>query len=470
MNISLSATDFAALSPLLLLLCGSLLVLLVETFAEKASKKMSCYIALFFISAAFAANLLPFGSTSNLLTPWLSYDSLSRIFTSFFLVIGFGTVLLSMAFFKRFDASHGEYYFLLLASLFGLILIGSSADFLTLFLGLETLSISLYVLCGYMKKWEISAEASMKYFFLGSLAAAFLLYGIALVYGAIGSTSFDTLLNGFHELKSNQDRVLFLSGIALVTFGLAFKVAVVPFHVWAPDVYEGAPTPVTAFMAMGTKAGAFAAFIRVFMIALPQFDMHWNEAIALLAIPTLLYANFVALRQVCMRRFFAYSGISHAGFLLIPLAAGTHDALPALLYYLIVYVAATFGAFGVLAFLDNRSQGVVLRDFYGLFKRSPALAGIFAICLMTLAGIPPTAGFFAKLFIFKVAFEAGYVALVIVGLLTTVLSAYYYMRIIGVMLTEEPVEVSHLQRSLPAATVGILAFVVILALSISPFY
>jgi NADH-quinone oxidoreductase subunit N len=259
-----------------------------------------------------------------------------------------------------------------------------------------------------------------------------------------------------------------MAGIALVTLGLAFKAAIVPFHVWAPDVYEGAPTPVTAFMAIGTKVGAFAALVRVFMISLPEFDARWNEAIAILAYPTLIYANIVAIRQTQLRRFFAYSGISHAGFLLIPLAAGSPDALHALAYYLIVYMIATFGAFAVLSFLDHRPQGVVLRDLYGLFAKAPVLASILAICLLTLGGIPPTAGFFAKFFIFKVAFEAGYYALALVGLLTTILSAYYYLRIVSVMLTEKPVEAVVPQRSFSAAFVGVMAFAGIVVLSVYP--
>ena len=206
---------------------------------------------------------------------------------------------------------------------------------------------------------------------MGSLATAFFIYGIALIYGAAGSTSFSALLPAYQKLATPAQEALFFGGIALVTLGLAFKAAIVPFHIWAPDVYEGASTPVTAFMAVGTKAGAFAAFVRVFMGALPAFDPVWNVAVAWLAVPTLIYANALALRQSQMRRFFAYSGISHAGFLLIPLAAGTEAALASLLFYLVVYALATLGAFGVIAYLDQRSEGVFLHDLYGLFQRCP---------------------------------------------------------------------------------------------------
>lgn len=465
---TLNLTDVAALSPFLILLIGALVVLLIETFAENVASKLSFPLsALILIIALVAAAYAP-ASDNLLLTPWLSFDPLARLFTIFLLAIGLASALLASAFFQHFKATQGEYYFLLLSAVFGLLLIGSSADFLTLFLGLEMLSIALYVLCGYMKRWNISHEASMKYFLMGALAAAFLLYGIALIYGAIGTTRFDGLLSGYRAMHSTQQSVLFLGGIALVTLGLAFKAAIVPFHVWAPDVYDGAPTPVTAFMAVGTKVGAFAAFVRVFLVALPQFNPIWSEVIALLAIPTLIYANYVALRQVQLRRFFAYSGISHAGFLLIPLAAGTSDALPALMFYLTIYAFATLGSFAVLAFLDDRPAGVMLNDLHGLFKRSPMLAGLFSLCLLTLAGIPPTVGFFAKFFLFKVAFQAGYYWLVIIGLLTSILAAYYYLRIVGIMLSPVSKEVAPLRHYWPAAVVGVISCVAIIILSCYP--
>lgn len=468
MNIRLTITDFAALSPLLILLGAALVILLIESFTGAAAKKISFFLCAAAFAGAICAAFYAPASNNLLLTPWLRFDSLAHLFTLFFLFIGLGSAFLAASFFKKFEASHGEFYFLLLSSVFGLILIGAAADFLTLFLGLETLSISLYVLCGYIKKWKLSNESSIKYFLIGSLAAAVFLYGIALIYGAVGTTHLEGLLGAYRGIASAQSKILFLSGIALVTLGLAFKAAVVPFHVWAPDVYDGAPTPVTAFMAVGTKTGAYAAFVLIFFIALPQFDSLWNQGIAWLAYPTLIYANFVAMRQTQLRRFFAYSGISHSGFLLIPLAAGTPDALPALIFYLIVYAFATLGSFAVLSFLDNHSDGVFLNDLHGLFRRAPFLAGILALCLLTLAGIPPTVGFFAKFYIFKVAFHAGYYTLVIVGLLTTILSAYYYLRIIAIMLSKNPAESAPPSSSWPAAILGTLSFAAIIILSIFP--
>jgi NADH-quinone oxidoreductase subunit N len=467
MNITLNTTDFAALSPLLIVLFGSLMVLLLETFAENASKRFSIFLTSGTFIAAMIATIYAPISTSPLLTPWLKFDSFSQFFTFFFLVIGLFTTLLSDSFFRRFTASAGEFYFLLLASVFGLILIGAAADFLTIFLGLETLSIALYIWCGYMKSWSISREASVKYFLIGAIATAFLIYGIALIYGATGTTRLDVLLSAYQGLATGADKTLFLAGIAMLTLGLAFKAAIVPFHFWAPDVYAGASNPVTAFMAIGTKAGAFAAFARIFLVALPAFNLQWNEAISFLAYPTLIYANFLALQQVQLRRFFAYSGISHAGFLLIPLAAGTPDSLSVIQFYLVIYSLATFGCFAVLSYLDDKEEGVTLPDLAGLFKRSPWLASIFALCLLTLAGIPPTAGFFAKFFVFKVAFEAGYYGLVIVGLLTAILSAYYYLRIAATMFGYSDKKES-LPRLKAAGFVAIVSVAAIVFLSIYP--
>lgn len=465
---ALSLTDLAALAPLLVLLAGALGVLLLESFNEDASKKYSAKIAFAtFIAAALAAYYAP-NSTNALLTPWIKFDSLTRFLNILFLAVGGLCTLLAVPFFKRFEASHGEYFFLLLSATFGLLLIGQAADFLTFFLGIETLSISLYVMCGYMKKWELSHEASIKYLFTGAIATAFLLYGIALIYGAVGTTRFDALLPGYQAIATTQAQTLFLAGIALVTAGLCFKAAVFPFQFWAPDVYDGAPTPVTAFMAVGTKAGVFAAFIRIFLEALPQFNPLFSEILSWIAIPTLIYANFVAIRQTQLRRFFAYSGIAHAGYLLIPVIAGGPEAIPALLYYLVVYTFATLGCFAVLALLESNSIGVTLHDLQGLFKRQPFLAGVMAICLLTLAGIPPTAGFFAKFYLFKVAFEGGYYALVVVALLTTILSAYYYLRMITVMLSPKSEEAVQPIPSRSGVLVAFFAAAAIVCISLYP--
>lgn len=468
MTPNLNPIDYAALFPLLILLCTALLVLLIETFMEKKAQTLTFLIASLGLILALVSVPLAPDSSNSLLTSWLIFDKLSRFFTAIFLIVSLICTFLANSFFQRFNVTHGEYYFLLLAATFGLMLIGYSADFLTLFLGIETLSIALYILCAYMKKWKISHESSVKYFLLGSLSSAFLLYGIALIYGAVGTTRFGDLLPAYQNLSSGTLEVFFLTGIALITISFSFKAAIVPFHVWAPDVYCGAPTPVTAFMAVGTKIGAFAAFIRVFLVALPKFNLYWNEGVSILSYATLIYANYVALQQTQLRRFFAYSGISHAGFLLIPIVASTQDSIPAILFYLSIYALSTLGCFAVMACLDQKSEGVNLHDLYGLFKRAPLLAVTMSFCLLTLAGLPPTVGFFAKFYIFKVAFEAHYYWLVIVGLLTTILSAYYYLRFAAVMFTEAPKDDRAPATPYAAALVGVFSIVLITVLSFYP--
>lgn len=465
----ISFIDTLALTPLLIVLTGALLMLLVECFFQPiVAKKATFVLMIATLIAALGAVLYAPESSNPLLTSWLRFDSLAKLFNIFFLSIGLTAAFLAIPFFEKFETSRGEYFFLLLSAIFGLMLIGSAADFLTLFLGLETLSIPLYVLCGYIKKWDISREASLKYFLMGAMGAAFLLYGIALIYGAVGTTRFEYLLANYQAISNPAAQTLFLVGIALVTVSLAFKATIVPFHVWAPDVYDGAPTPVTAFMAVGTKTGAFAALAVLFLVTLPHFDMRWNQAMAFLAYPTLIYANFVAIRQIQMRRFFAYSGIAHAGYMLLPLIAQTDDALSALLFYLLVYGIATLGAFACISFLDQRKEGVMLYDLYGLFRRSPLLSFILSVCLLTLAGIPPTAGFFAKFYLFKIAFLAGYYPLVIVALLTSILAAFYYLRFISVMFSEKPAEVSDLPRLWPVALISLTVFIALIILSIYP--
>lgn len=467
MRFSLSSVDYFAMSPLLMVLAGALAILLFASYSEKFARKYGALLTLATLGIAGVLNFYAPASTSPLLTPWLKFDSLSLIFNTLFFGTGAAVVLLAGPFFDRFQPLRGEFYFLLLSSIFGLMLIGSAADFLILFLGIETLSISLYVLCGYMKKWELSHESQTKYFFMGAIAAAFLLYGIALVYGAAGTTRLESLQAAFQG-ASGDFKILFLAGAAFITLGLAFEAAVFPVQTWAPDVYDGASNPVTAFMAVGTKIGAFAAFVRVFFDALPNLDPRFNQGIALLIYPTLIFATFVALRQTQMRRFFAYSGIANAGFLLIPVVVGTPEALSALLFYLVIYSIATLGCFAVLAFLDRKEYGVALDDLTGLFQRVPFLAGVFALCLLTLSGLPPTVGFFAKFAIFKAAFQAGYYGLVIVGLLSTILSAFYYLRIVSVMFADKTEVSEPLGKFKGAFALGVICFVSLVGLSLYP--
>lgn len=464
----LSPSDYAALCPLLILVGSALLLLVIESFFEKISKEISPLLAFLGFAAALICLLNQNVSTNPLLTRWLQFDAASQYFSLLFLATGMGTTVLSFPFLKRGVHSAGEYSFLLTAAVFGLILVGMSADLLTLFIGIETLSLSLYVLCGYLKKDRFAQESAIKYFLMGALSSAFLLFGIALLYGSAGSTQLDALLAASENLPNQSEAILFYGGLGLVLLGLSFKAAVFPFHNWAPDVYAGAPTPVTAFMAVGTKAGAFAALTRVVIEALPQLNAPWHNLLAFLAVPTLIYANWVALKQTHLRRFFAYSGISHAGFLLVGVAAGTSEAFQAVLFYLVLYTLATLAAFAVIATLETDEKGLSLENLKGLFRHSPFMAGILALSLFTLAGIPPTAGFFAKFFIFKVAFEQGYIFPILVGLAAALFGAFYYTRIVALMFMEPATEELPEKKLMPAMVIGLFCFILLLVFSIYP--
>lgn len=428
-----SFRDLEFLSPLIALLVGALTLLNVDCFLSKRFKSLNLLVTCSTFIVASILLTFRLESQNPLLLNWIQNDRLGHILSHFFLIVGLITALLGASFFKKFhpeESRDGEFYFLLIAAIFGLILIGLSSDFLTLFLGIETLSISLYVLCGYQKNWSISKEAAIKYFLTGSLASAFLLYGIALLYGATGTTNFSSLFKAYQLLTGFEEKVLFLGGIAFLTVGLLFKVTIVPFHLWAPDVYEGATTPVTAFMAVGTKIGIFAALIRVFIEALPNFNPVFNQALLLLFFPTLIYGSFLALRQVNLRRFFAFSGMSHSAYLLIPIFSNQTESVPSMIYYLVVYALATFGAFTFMVRVDKEKKGLRIEDLEGLFFKAPFLTGLFTCSLLILAGIPPFAGFFAKFYIFKIGIQGGYYIAVAFGLVMTVISFYYYLKIL----------------------------------------
>jgi NADH-quinone oxidoreductase subunit N len=458
--------DSLPLLPMLILLVGGVVLLLLESFYVEVARKHSGKIGLATFSLAFISALPMAESKNTLLTAWLAFDRLSHFSSLFILSIGIGINLLSYPLFKKHPISRSEYEFFMIIASIGLLLIASSADFLTLFLGIEILSIASYILTGYIRNWNTSSEASLKYFFLGAIGAAFLVYGIALLYGALGTTRFEGLLNAYNALAAGQSLTLFWGGMVFITAGFGFKAALFPLQFWAPDAYEGAPTPVTAFMSVGVKTGAFLAFARVFFYALPEFSDLWSEGVGCIAVASLLYANLLALRQFNLKRFFAYSGISHSGFLLIALAAQGPQALSALLFYLVVYALATLAAFSVLALHDKGEQGIQMEDLKGMARSSPFSAGILIFALLTLAGIPPTPGFFAKLFLFQSAMQAGYYALVLIALLTTVLAFYYYLRIAAYLFAtstkpaEEPLYSRRVLALMSLTSFGLLLLII----------
>ncbi len=355
------------------------------------------------------------------------------------------TILLSYSYHKEERLYFGEYYGFILLALTGMMVMVSAADLLTIYLGTELMSLSLYVMAGLKRAEPRSLEASAKYFVLGAFSSGILLYGISLLYGATGSTRLSEIATAIASQGVNDPLLLFST--ILLAVGFSFKLAVVPFHMWTPDVYQGAPTSVTAFMAVASKAASFGAFLRVFIEGLGGLKADWSAIFLLLCIATLLIGNIVALVQTNVKRMLAYSSIAHAGYALIGVvAAGRMEGssgIASVLLYLALYTFMTFGAFAIVAMLRKGSiEGDEIEDFTGLSKRHPLAALLMLVFMVSLAGIPPTAGFVGKLYIFKSAVEAGMTWLAALALIFAAISAYFYLRLVMVMYMREPSDYS----------------------------
>ncbi len=346
-------------------------------------------------------------------------------------------ILLSVDYIPRVNRQTGEYYALLLLAGVGMTMMVAATDLITVFLALEILSLALYILCGINRQEARSTEAAMKYFLLGAFASAFFVYGAALIYGATGSTQFALIAEAI--AGSTSDVALLFPGIALLIVGFGFKVSLVPFHMWTPDVYQGAPTPVTAFMSVGTKTAAFAAFTRVLVMALPAEQSTWGGLLAILAVLTMTLGNFAALRQRNLKRLLAYSSIAHAGYILTALVPGTVEGANAAIFYLFTYAFMNIGAFAVVIALEKTTNGdASYQHIVGLSQRWSGLALAMAIFMFSLSGIPPLAGFFGKFYVFGAAIEGGYAWLAVIGMLNSAVSAYYYLRITVAMYFQDP--------------------------------
>lgn len=328
---------------------------------------------------------------------------------------------------------------LLLLSVVGMVALATANDLITIFVALEVFSLALYVLAGLARRDRRSQEASLKYFVMGAVASAILLYGMALLYVATGALDLPTL--GASLGLVTTQRIVAVLGLVLVTVGIGFKVALVPFHMWTPDVYQGAPTNITAFMAAATKAAGFAVLLRLYLVAFPGLQTVWVPILSVLAALTMLYGAYLALVQRDLKRMLAYSSITHAGYATIGVVAVSDAGLSSVLWYLLTYAVGTLGAFGCIVALERTRRGEIgLQDLKGLGKTSPALAGILSLCLLSLAGLPPTAGFAGKLVVFQAGLQAGLTWLVVIGVLSSVIAAFFYLRIAGMMFLEDPTE------------------------------
>ncbi len=433
MSSSLPQVPWGAMLPMLLITGAGLLVLVLDPLLPPERRDRLAVLGLAGIVAAALVLLIRRGQHEIVFGGMLAADAFALYFNLLFLLVAGLTVLISLPYVRRVGMDHGEYYALLLFSTLGMMIMASSLDLITIFLGLETLSISLYILAGFLREQLKSNESALKYLLLGAFASGFVLYGIALTYGATGSINLRKIAEAAATGKVASPLLLTI-GAGLLIIGFGFKVASVPFHMWTPDVYEGAPTSVTAFMIAGTKAAAFAAFLRILMTALPVLQPDWSRVLWVLAVLTMTVGNVVAIAQSNIKRMLAYSSIAHAGYILVALVAANTLGSGSVLFYLAAYTFMNLGAFAVVIALARQDgERVAIDDYAGLGLKYPFLGAAMALFMFSLAGIPPTGGFMGKFYIFSAAIQANHIGLAIIGVLNSVISVFYYLRITVVM-------------------------------------
>ena len=428
--------SLAVLAPALIVMGAGCLVLLLDLLPPRASKVHLATVALLGVVAALLTSLAAWGGRGRGFRDMVILDNYALFFH---VVICYGAaliVLLSIDYLRRSGVESGEYYALVLFSTSGMLLLTSASDLIVVFIAIELMSLSLYVLSGLFKRRRQAGEASMKYFLLGAFASAFLLYGIALLYGATGTTNIDRIAAA--AAAAPHDTLL-IAGLGLLLVGFGFKISSAPFHMWAPDVYEGAPTSVTALIATGSKAAVFAVLVRLLLSGVRAVQADWTAVLWVLAALTMTLGNVVAIAQSNLKRMLAYSSIAHVGYMLVGLAVGGAAGAGAVLFYLLAYTFTTAGTFGVITLCVRAGEEAVdVRDYAGLGRRHPVLAFALALLLLSLVGIPPLAGFVGKFYLFGAAVRAGFVWLAVLGVLNSAIAAYYYLRVIVTMYMQEP--------------------------------
>lgn len=463
--------DLRYLAPLLTVLAWASALLLVDVFfIPEGRKKLTGYLAIVGLVVAGLVGIPLWNIGGSTFSGMLVLDRYSLSLTWIFLIVGCISIAMSLDYLPRQDIEQGEFYPLIMFAVAGMILLAQGTDLIVLFLGIEMLSITLYILTGFAYPRLTSEEAAMKYLVLGAFAAGFFVYGIALIFGATGTTS----LAGIAEYLGRQtfapeDQTLLLAGAGMVLIAFSFKIALVPFHMWTPDVYEGSPSPVAAFMSVGTKGAALAALLRIVAYALADARGYWLPVLAGLAAITMVVGNLGALGQTNVKRMLAYSSIGHAGYILLGIMVATERGAEAFLFYMLAYALANLGAFGVVIALEQRGElAWSLDDFGGLYQRRPALAVAMALFMFSLAGVPPTAGFMAKFFVFTAAYEGGLGWLALIGVLTSAVAAYFYLRVIVKMFMQEPVREVRPELNRGLSTGLIIAAVATLLIGLIP--
>jgi len=463
--------NYQLLLPEIFLFLWAILIFVLDFFWKREKQNLG-YVAL--IGIALTMFLVLTSPEGQLFGGMFLADSFSSFFNMIFLLTGFLTIASSIDFTKRLRAHQGEYFALLLLSLVGMMFLVSAGELITLYVALELTTISLYVLAAYLKNDSFaplttrlkSSEAGLKYLILGAVSSGILLYGISLIFGLTGTTFLRdikmTLITNF--LTYGEIGPALILSLIFFIAGFGFKLALVPFHMWVPDVYEGAPTPITAFLSVASKAAGLAAFIRVFFRSFLIFQVDWVLLIAVLAALAMIVGNIIALLQTNIKRMLAYSSIAQIGYILLGVVAATSRGLASVSFYIFVYLFANMGAFIVAIAFSHTTGSDEIKDYAGLSRRSPALAAMMAVFMLSLVGIPPLAGFTGKYFLFSVAIEQGWIWLVVIAVLTSVISLYYYVGVVRQMYfqtssVEKPIAMSvSLKVALIISVIGVLLF------------
>ena len=471
-------SDVIHLLPWIVVALFAVLIPVFDVFAKpETGRAYAGYFALIGIGVAFLLNFLQWGDApASCFSGMLAADAFGMFFNAVVLLAAALTTLLAIGYFQEHGLHRGEFYGLMLMALSGMMLMGMATDLISFFIALELMSIPVYALAAYMRHRNESVEAALKYFLMGAFSTAFMLMGIAFLYGAVGSTGFAEI---HKHLSGSGASALSLLGVVFVLIGFTFKTAAVPFHMWTPDVYEGAPTPVTGFMAAAVKAAAFAAFIRVFAVAFEPVKLGafgWYNIIWILAVLTMTLGNLAALVQDNVKRMLAYSSIAHAGYLLIGFLTITQakdgNGAASLLFYLLGYAVMNLGAFGVvILFGRNGDENLDLtKGWKGMGAKAPALAVAMTVFMLSLAGIPPTVGFMGKFYIFKSALDQGLVVIAVLGVLNSLISVYYYLRVLVTMYMKPADGENDVQpmTSLPVSLAVVASVALVLWLGILP--
>jgi NADH-quinone oxidoreductase subunit N len=454
-SVSIIGPALNGIIPVICVTLAGLACMLAEAFRQRGERMPIGGLGVIGLSGAAAAVVLLWGRRAESFGVVRADDF--GLFVQLVLIgVGLLTIVFSPKAIERDRLPAGEYYALMLFAVAGMMLMAVATDLLVIFLALEVFSLALYVLTGLRRHECSSTEGAFKYFVLGGFASAFFLYGIAFTYGLVGSTHLDKVTSAV-QAQALTGNPLLLVAMGLLLVGLAFKVAAVPFHMWTPDAYEAAPTVVTGFMSTAVKAAGFAVFARVFLLALEPLRAEWTPVLWVLAVCTMILGSVVGVAQTNLKRMLAYSSIAHGGYLLVALAAGGEMGRASILFYLVVYAITNVGAFAVLALLGTREAPMEhLDDYKGLWHSSPTLAGLLTIFLLSLGGFPPTAGFVAKWYVFSAAVGAGQFGLAIIGVLTSVVSVFFYLRIVVMMYMSEKQEAAALPQ-LPGMALAALS-------------